>query len=128
MVTQISIACSAVAFILLVIFLILILRKGMTTLSETNKTLAEVRNAIHGLTGEATQLIHTANQVTRDVKGKIKTIDPLFESAHNMGEVIQTVTESVKKTASALGQSLNQEPERTPVKIQNHQIRINTKP
>lgn len=129
MVTQISIACSAVAFILLVIFLILTLRKGMTTLSETNKTLAEVRNAIHGLTGEASQLIHTANQVTRDVKGKIKTIDPLFESAHNMGEVIQTVTESVKKTASALGQSLTQEqPERTPAKIQNNQIRIQTKP
>ncbi|MFD1910521.1 DUF948 domain-containing protein [Paenibacillus rhizoplanae] len=52
--------------------MILTLRKGMTTLGETNRTLGEVRNAIHGLTGEATQLIHTANQVTRDVKGKIK--------------------------------------------------------
>lgn len=127
MVIQLSIAFVAVAFIFLVVFLILTLRKGMTTLSETNKTLVDVRNAIHGLTGEASQLIHTANQVTKDVKGKIKTIDPIFESVHNVGEVIQTVTESVKKTASELGHSLNQEAEKSPVKHQSHQIRINTK-
>jgi uncharacterized protein YoxC len=99
----------------------------MTTLSETNKTLVDVRNAIHGLTGEATQLIHTANQVTRDVKGKIKTIDPIFESAHNVGEVIQTVTETFKKNASEIGQNLNQEPEKPPVKQQSIPIRVNTK-
>ncbi len=78
MVIQLSIALVAVAFIFLVVFLILTLRKGMTTLSETNKTLVDVRNAIQGLTGEASQLIHTANQVTKDVKGKIKTIDPIL--------------------------------------------------
>ncbi|QUL55225.1 DUF948 domain-containing protein [Paenibacillus tritici] len=129
MVIQLSIAFAAIAFICLVVFLILTLRKGMTTLAETNKTLGDVRNAIHGLTGEATQLIHTANQVTRDVKGKIKTIDPIFESAHNVGEVIQTVTESFKKNASDIGQSLKQEPEKpaASVKSKNGSIRVNTK-
>lgn len=89
MLIQLSVAFAAAAFIALAVFLILTLRKGMTTLGETNKTLGEVRNAIHGLTGEATQLIHTANQVTRDVKGKIKTIDPIFESAHNVGKLFR---------------------------------------
>lgn len=129
MVIQLSVALAAVAFVCLVAFVILTLRKGMTTLGETNRTLGEVRNAIHGLTGEATQLIHTANQVTRDVKGKIKTIDPIFESAHNVGEVIQTVTESFKKNATDIGQSLNQEPEKptASVKSKSGQIRVNTK-
>ncbi|WP_052429276.1 DUF948 domain-containing protein [Paenibacillus borealis] len=127
MVIQLSIALAAVAFICLAGFLILTLRKGMTTLSETNKTLVDVRNAIHGLTGEATQLIHTANQVTRDVKGKIKTIDPIFESAHNVGEVIQTVTETFKKNASEIGHNLTPEPEKPPVKQQSIPIRVNTK-
>lgn len=127
MVIKLSIALAAAAFICLVVFLILTLRKGMTTLAETNKTLAEVRNAIHGLTGEATQLIHTANQVTRDVKGKIKTIDPIFESAHNVGEVIQTVTETFKKNASEIGHNLTQESSKLPVKPQSGQIRVNTK-
>lgn len=127
MLIQLSIALASVAFVGLVVFVILTLRKGMTTLGETNKTLGEVRNAIHGLTGEATQLIHTANQVTRDVKGKIKTIDPIFESAHNVGEVIQTVTESFKKNATDIGQSLKPEPEKAAVKSKSGQIRVNTK-
>lgn len=127
MLIQLSVAFAAVAFIALAVFLILTLRKGMTTLGETNKTLGEVRNAIHGLTGEATQLMHTANQVTRDVKGKIKTIDPIFESAHNVGEVIQTVTETFKKNATDIGQSLNPEPEKAAVKSKSGQIRVNTK-
>ncbi|ETT55146.1 MULTISPECIES: DUF948 domain-containing protein [unclassified Paenibacillus] len=127
MVIQLSVALAAVAFVCLVAFVILTLRKGMTTLGETNKTLGEVRNAIHGLTGEATQLIHTANQVTRDVKGKIKTIDPIFESAHNVGEVIQTVTETFKKNATDIGQNLSQEPEKPAVKSKSGQIRVNTK-
>lgn len=55
MLIQLSVAFAAAAFIALAVFLILTLRKGMTTLGETNKTLGEVRNAIHGLTGEATQ-------------------------------------------------------------------------
>ncbi|CAI6087287.1 DUF948 domain-containing protein [Cohnella sp. JJ-181] len=99
MVIQISVAVAAIAFAGLALYLIQTLRKGMITLGETNKTLAEVRNAVHGLTGEASQLIRSANQVTRDVKGKIQTIDPLLESVHDVGEVIQTVTESVKKAA-----------------------------
>ena len=127
MVIQVSVAIVAVAFICLVFFLILTLRKGMTTLSETNTTLVDVRNAIHGLTGEASQLIHTANQVTKDVKGKIKTIDPIFESAHNVGEVLQTVTESVKRTAVEIGQTMNQESAKPAAKPPSHQIRINGK-
>ncbi|GGG06445.1 hypothetical protein GCM10010912_58810 [Paenibacillus albidus] len=41
------------------------------TLGETTRTLAEIRNAVHGLTREASQLIHTAGQVTKDVRGKM---------------------------------------------------------
>jgi len=58
----------------------------MTMLGETNHTLKEVRNAVHGLTLEASQFIHTANQMTREVKGKIETSDPLLESVHDEGE------------------------------------------
>ncbi|MBR8645170.1 DUF948 domain-containing protein [[Brevibacterium] frigoritolerans] len=32
----------------------------------------EVRNAVHGLTQESKQLIHSANQITADVKGKME--------------------------------------------------------
>lgn len=121
-VIQISVALAAIAFGGLAVYLILTLRKAMTTLGETNKTLAEVRNAVHGLTQEASQLIRNANQVTRDVKGKMRTIDPLFESAHDVGEVIQTVTDSVKKAAG-----IPSVPERIASGPETPQLRVKVK-
>ncbi|MFY4776659.1 DUF948 domain-containing protein [Metabacillus sp. RGM 3146] len=100
MLVQLCIAAVSVAFICLVVYLILTLRKGMVTLSETKETMAEVKTAVHGLSEEAEQFIHTANQVTVDVKDKMRSVDPLLESVHDVGEVIHQVTNSVKKAAA----------------------------
>jgi uncharacterized protein YoxC len=102
-----SIAIIAAAFVVLVVYLIRILLKGMGSLEETNKTLAEVRTAIHGLTQESKQLIHSANQITTDVKGKIKTVEPIFESAQEVGEALHSVTRTVKQAASVIGDALH---------------------
>lgn len=106
---QLSVTLIAVAFAALAAFGILTLRKTMTSLDETNKTLGEVRNAVHGLTKEAQALIHNANQITMDVKGKMKAVDPIVESAHDVGEVLHNVTSSVKQAASAIGQKVNEQ-------------------
>ncbi|MGU3471325.1 DUF948 domain-containing protein [Paenibacillus sp. D51F] len=107
MIIPLSIAASAAAFVVLVFFVIRILNKGMSTLSETNRTLSEVRNAIHGLTDESKMLIHTANLITADVKGKIRTVEPIFESAHDVGEALHSVTRTVKQAAAAIGDVLH---------------------
>ncbi|QGQ96338.1 DUF948 domain-containing protein [Paenibacillus psychroresistens] len=107
MIIKASVAIIAIAFVVLVVYLIRILIKGMGSLEETNKTLSEVRNAIHGLTQESKQLIHTANQITTDVKGKIKTVEPIFESAHEVGEALHSVTRTVKQAASVIGDALH---------------------
>ncbi|MGF7049479.1 uncharacterized protein YoxC [Paenibacillus sp. DS2015] len=103
MIIEISVAVIALAFATGIYYLVRLLQKGTVSLEETNRTLAEVRNAVHGLTNESTQLIHTANQITRDVKGKIKAVEPLLESAHDVGEVLHSVTNTVKNAAVALG-------------------------
>ncbi|UOK58885.1 DUF948 domain-containing protein [Bacillus sp. OVS6] len=78
----------------------------MVTLEETNETLVEVRKAVHDLTGEAEDLIHSANQITVDVKSKMKSVEPLLESAQDMGEVIHSVTNTVKQAATGYGYGL----------------------
>lgn len=119
MVIQISVAIIAIAFVAAAFYLIRLLKKGTESLGETNRTLAEVRNAVHGLTSESKQLIHTANQITTDVKGKMRTVEPLLESAHDVGEVLHSVTNSVKNAAAVLGSvNLSQEtPPRNKVNI-----------
>jgi uncharacterized protein YoxC len=107
MIIEVSVATATAAFVALSVFVIRILQKGMTSLDETNRTLAEVRSAVHDLTKEANQFIHTANQITRDVKSKIKTVEPLFESAHEVGEALHSVTNTVKQAAAVLGNELS---------------------
>lgn len=100
MIIQYSVAASALAFIWLVVFLISTLQKGMVTIGEANQTLVEVRNAIHDLSGESKQLLQTANEITDDVKTKMKTVEPLLDSAQDVGEAIHSVTNSVKKATN----------------------------
>lgn len=71
----------------------------MATLAETKETLSGVRNSVNGITDEAEELIHTANQISDDVKGKMEAVDPLIESAHDVGDMIHDVTSSIKRTA-----------------------------
>lgn len=101
MLKKISIGTISGAVVYLIYTLNQTLQKGMGTLEETNKTLAEVRNAVHGLTEESKQLIHTANQITVDVKGKIRNVDPLLESAQDVGEMIHNVTHSIKEASKS---------------------------
>ncbi|MGE7878770.1 DUF948 domain-containing protein [Peribacillus muralis] len=96
---KLSVASVSGAVVYLIYTVNQTLRKGMGTLEETNKTLEEVRNAVHGLTHESKQLIHSANQLTADVKGKMENVDPLLETAQDVGEMIHNVTHSMKEAS-----------------------------
>ncbi|MEK3797415.1 DUF948 domain-containing protein [Peribacillus sp. FSL H8-0477] len=122
MIIQYSVAAIALAFIWLVVYLITTLQKGMTTLGEANKTLADVRNAIHDLSDESKQLLRTANEITVDVKSKMKAVDPLLDSAQDVGEAIHAVTNTVKKAATTeFGNN------RSPIKINTSRPKTNSR-
>lgn len=71
----------------------------MTTLAETEKALSDARTAVNGITEEAEDLLHNANQISDDVKGKMKAVEPLIESAHDVGDMMHHVTSEIKRTA-----------------------------
>ncbi|RFU69657.1 DUF948 domain-containing protein [Bacillus sp. V59.32b] len=91
MIIKVSVASASVAFVCLA-------AKLIQTLGETQRTIAEVRNSVTGLTEESQRLIHSASQVTDDIKDKIHSFDPLLESAQDVGEVIHSVTDTVKRS------------------------------
>jgi uncharacterized protein YoxC len=96
MIKKIGAVVALGGFVSLVISINQILHKGMATLEETNKTLAEVRNSVRGLTKESREVIHTANQISKDVQSKIDLVDPLLESVHDVGEIIHNATHLAK--------------------------------
>ncbi|WP_162463242.1 DUF948 domain-containing protein [Paenibacillus psychroresistens] len=99
MIKKVAAVVAVGGFVSLVFSINRILHKGMDTLDETNKTLAEVRKSIRSLTIETKQTIHTANQITKDVRDKIDAVDPLLDSLHDVGDIIHNATHALKTSS-----------------------------
>lgn len=97
MIGGISAAVAAASFTCLVFYGVKTMKKLMDSLDETQKTIAEVRVSALNVTNEATAAIHSLNVTIKDVKVKLNNVDPLLESAHDMGDVLHKVTTQVKK-------------------------------
>ncbi|MDQ0220515.1 DUF948 domain-containing protein [Peribacillus cavernae] len=110
MIIKVSVASASVAFVCLA-------AKLIQTLGETQRTIAEVKNSVTGLTEESQRLIHSANQVTVDIQSKIKSFEPLLESAQDVGEVIHSVTDTVKRAGTVQN---NETPRSETIDTNNH--------
>ncbi|OAB40947.1 DUF948 domain-containing protein [Paenibacillus glacialis] len=99
---EISVVIIAVAFAVLVVFLINTLRAATKSLEKTTQTLQEVQMTIEELGYEVKQTVRHANDITVDLQSKMKQIDPVIESVHNLGEVLSEVTYAAKQLSSTV--------------------------
>ena len=102
MIYQISVALIAVAFAVLVFFLIRTLKSAQGSLDNVSQTLQEVQKTIDELSYEVKQTVRHANDITVDVQHKMKKIDPVMESVENLGEVLNEVTAAAKQVSTTL--------------------------
>ncbi|NGZ77870.1 DUF948 domain-containing protein [Saccharibacillus sp. VR-M41] len=82
----------AVAFAVLVVFLIKTLQAGTKTLENTAQTLKEVQKTMDELTYEVKQVVRHTNDITLDANHKLKQLDPVMESVKNLGNLLNEVT------------------------------------
>lgn len=82
----------AVAFAVLVVFLIKMLQAGTKTLENTAETLKEVQKTMDELTYEVKQIVRHTNDITLDANHKLKQLDPVMESVKNLGQLLNEVT------------------------------------
>lgn len=101
MIWQISIALIAVAFVVLVVFLIRTLRAAEQSLHTSAQTLQELQMTINELSGEVKQVVRQANELTSDLQRKMDQVDPVLESVKNVGEVLNEVTLAAKQVSSS---------------------------
>lgn len=102
MLTQISVAIIALAFAVLVFFLIKTLKAATQSLEKVTQTLQEVQKTVDELTYELKQTIRNTNDITIDVQHKMKQIDPVLETVKNLGEALSEVTYAVKQVSSGM--------------------------
>lgn len=106
MIIQFSVALIAVAFVVLVAFLIVTLRSMSDLLKQTNTTIRELQGEIKGISKEASHLLQHTNQVTVDVLDKLHSLEPTFDSVKNVGEVVEDITSSVKQASSVVARTI----------------------
>ncbi|AOK89833.1 DUF948 domain-containing protein [Paenibacillus sp. S33] len=102
MLTQVSIFIIAIAFAVLVIFLIKTLKAAQGSLDKVTQTLQDVQKTIDELSYEVKQTVRHANDITADVDHKLKQVEPVMESVRNLGEVLSEVTLAAKQASTAL--------------------------
>jgi uncharacterized protein YoxC len=97
-----SLAAAAVAFVILCIFLISLLKTAQRSLVSARSAVDEVRETIEGLQGEVRKLAETINEVTTDVKGKLKATNPLFDAVQDVGLMLRDVTGTAREASRNL--------------------------
>ncbi|WP_110931361.1 DUF948 domain-containing protein [Paenibacillus bouchesdurhonensis] len=102
MIWQISVALIAVAFVVLVIFLVKTLKAAEKSLDKTTQTLQEIQKTVDELSYEVKQVVRQANSITEDVEHKMKQLDPVLESVKNVGDVLNEVTLAAKQVSTSL--------------------------
>lgn len=110
MIWELSLALIAVAFVVLVVFLIKTLKAAEKSLDKTSQTLEEVQKTIDELSYEVKQVVRQANDLTGDVQHKMKQIDPVLESVKNVGEVLSEVTLAAKQVSTSMIERFKKSP------------------
>jgi uncharacterized protein YoxC len=111
LVIEISVAAVALAFVVLVVFLITTLRSMSALLVQTNSTIHELQQHLAGVTKEASDVLRHTNAVTVDVLNKLHALEPTFNSVKEVGEAVDEITTSVKNASVTVARSIKKKVE-----------------
>jgi uncharacterized protein YoxC len=103
MILQISVGIIAIAFVALVIYLIQTLKSLNTTLMVTQQTVNQLTEKVSQIGAEVTDVIHSTNLVTQDVRRKMNSLDFLFNSVSDVGQIVNVFTSTAKKLITLKG-------------------------
>jgi uncharacterized protein YoxC len=102
MIIQLSVAIIALAFVVLVVFLILTLRSFTAMLEHTSQTLTRVERHVGAISSDSSELIQHVKEIAVDVQDKITKLDSAITSFKQSGDAAKEVTSSFRQVSSAV--------------------------
>jgi len=96
MIIEVSVAVIAIAFTILVIYLIMLIQTLRLTFHQVDKTLSETRQQLTDIGGETKKLLGQVDHVTSDMKTKFESFNSLFNSVSNIGAVLEDKTATLR--------------------------------
>lgn len=103
---EIAVLLIALAFVALVIYLILFIKKLTATVGEAQQTLTILTSDLNVTLHHTNEILAKANVLVEDVNSKVATIDPLFTAVADLSESVSdlnTQARHLSVKASAIG-------------------------
>ncbi|BBI35309.1 DUF948 domain-containing protein [Cohnella abietis] len=104
-----SVVIAVIAFVILCVFLISLLRTAQRSLVTAQSTMQEVKGTVEGLQGEVNKLAESINVVADDIKGKLQSTDPLFDAVEDVGLLIREVTGTAREATESFTLSMRKQ-------------------
>ncbi|WP_042228882.1 DUF948 domain-containing protein [Paenibacillus popilliae] len=102
MLVQISALIAALAFAVLVVYLIQTLRSAKQSLDKASMAMEDVQQTVHMLSGDLQAVARNANHMTEELQGQLKKIEPVADSVQNAGEALNELTLAAKQISAGL--------------------------
>jgi uncharacterized protein YoxC len=105
---EISVALMAVAFTVLVVYVIRTLILTQKALQQVTDQLVQIQSRIDQLSEESVQLIRQTNLIAEDFYKKIKAFDQMFSAIEDVGQSVKQVSGSVRQISASLSDTMTQ--------------------
>jgi uncharacterized protein YoxC len=107
----ISVSIIAVAFAILVYYLIITIIAMRKTLESVSVTLDGLQKQVDGITKESTELLHKTNYLADDIQKKSDALNSVFLAAKDLGESMNRINQSFIRVSDAVSQKTNEQSE-----------------
>ena len=101
-IVEIAAILVAVAFVLLVGYLVPVLIQVRKTVTESEQLLAKMNNDLPPLIGELRAMSHNVNDLTEQVRGGVEHAAVLLHAVGEVGESVQQVHDVVKGSSGSM--------------------------
>ncbi|MCR8846313.1 DUF948 domain-containing protein [Paenibacillus sp. SC116] len=106
MLLQISVSIAAIAFVVLVYFMIQTLKAANESLERASSTLENVQRTIESLNADLQAVARNANEVTASIQHQMSKLEPITDSMQHAGEALNEVTLAVKEVSVGFAHGL----------------------
>ncbi|OLO40214.1 hypothetical protein BTR23_06880 [Alkalihalophilus pseudofirmus] len=108
-IVYISVAVVAVAFFILVLYLVQTLKSATKTLNNVADTVSSLEKQLQGVTKETEFLLQKTNRLADDIHEKSQSLNTMFDSVKDLGQSVQTVNDSLKKVSNTVARQSEQQ-------------------
>ncbi|PAV27860.1 general stress protein [Virgibacillus profundi] len=92
----------AIAFVIIVIYAALVLKRISDTMRTLGKTLGEVETELQHITPELRKTVQETENIVDDMSDKLKATDSLFDTMENVGVSVNAVNQVYDRNSKKL--------------------------